>query len=77
MTGNVGHWLRRARNRISLKRGLRGVWIDVGAHHGEETRRHALLNPELKIYALEPNLSAVAKFDWPSPQLFRDPNGGC
>jgi FkbM family methyltransferase len=40
---------------------LKGTWIDVGAHHGETTLAFAYANPELKIYALEPNLTAAAK----------------
>lgn len=41
--------------------GMQGTWIDVGAHCGEMSLRWAERNPGLKIYALEPNLSAAVK----------------
>jgi FkbM family methyltransferase len=40
---------------------MRGTWIDVGAHHGENTLQHAAQNPGLRVYAIEPNLRAAAK----------------
>lgn len=61
VTERVGRWLRRAGSRLPLNRGVRGVWIDVGAHHGEETLKQALENPDLTVYAFEPNLAAAAK----------------
>lgn len=61
MTERFGRWLRRAGNRLPINHGLRGVWVDVGAHVGEETLKQALENPELKVYAFEPNLSAAVK----------------
>jgi FkbM family methyltransferase len=49
---------------------LEGTWIDVGAHHGETTLVSAILNPCLKIYALEPNLSAAAMLMGRAPNYF-------
>jgi len=39
---------------------MQGIWIDVGAHHGETTLGYANHNPGLTIYAFEPNLRAAA-----------------
>ena len=52
----VGHAFRRAGNKILTYRGIKGAWIDVGAHHGETTLEWAVRNPGLRIYAFEPNL---------------------
>src|SRR2546423_10311444 len=40
---------------------LSGVWIDVGAHLGAETLPAAKQNPELQVYAFEPNLKLAAE----------------
>jgi FkbM family methyltransferase len=48
--------------------GVKGVWIDVGAHLGETTLTCALENPGLTVYAFEPNLRAAASL------LSRAPN---
>jgi FkbM family methyltransferase len=40
---------------------MQGTWIDVGAHEGETTLHFARRNPNLRIYAVEPNLRAVAR----------------
>jgi FkbM family methyltransferase len=53
--------LRRARTEILSRRGIQGTWIDVGAHHGENTIEYAELNPGLKIFGFEPNLRAAVK----------------
>jgi FkbM family methyltransferase len=57
----AGHALRKIGTELLRRNGIEGTWIDVGAHQGETTLQCALLNPGLKIYALEPNLSAAAK----------------
>lgn len=49
---------------------LKGTWIDVGAHYGETTLPVASENPGLKVYALEPNLTAVAKLIGRAPNYF-------
>jgi FkbM family methyltransferase len=45
----------------SVGRGMKGTWIDIGAHAGELTLRYALDNPGLRIYAFEPNLRLAAR----------------
>lgn len=57
----VGRALRRAGNELLKRNSISGVWIDVGAHLGETTLGYANHNPNLTIYAFEPNLSAAAK----------------
>jgi len=56
VSNKLGRILRRAGDS-----GVEGTWIDVGAHLGETTLRQAALNPGLKVYAFEPNLTAAAK----------------
>ncbi len=63
----LGRALRKAGTEILRRRGITGTWIDVGAHHGETTLNDAKLNPGLTIYALEPNLTAVAKLVGQAP----------
>jgi len=36
------------------------VWIDVGAHRGETTFEHARSNPDLVVYAFEPDVSVAS-----------------
>ncbi len=55
----VGRALRKAGNEMLRRNGIGGTWVDVGAHHGEETLGYARLNPGLKVYAFEPNLRAA------------------
>jgi len=57
----VGRAIRTIGERIALRSGMTGTWIDVGAHEGETTLDAALQNPGLKVYALEPNLNAAAR----------------
>ncbi len=57
----VGRTLCRGGTKLLRRSGLRGVWIDVGAHHGETTLWHARQNPSLRVYAVEPNLTAASK----------------
>jgi len=52
---------RQWRQRRAFYQRLRGVWIDVGAHHGERTLLWAKANPHLTVYAFEPNLDAALK----------------
>jgi FkbM family methyltransferase len=65
----LGHAFRRLGNEILWRTGISGTWIDVGAHYGEMTLRAAHLNPALKVYAFEPNLSAVAKLAGRTPNF--------
>src|SRR5262249_1155991 len=57
----AGRVLRKLGTELLKRQGLTGVWIDVGAHHGETTIKYAFHNPGLKIYAIEPNLRAAIK----------------
>lgn len=57
----AGRILRKAGNELLRRNGLKGTWIDVGAHHGETTLGYANHNPGLRIFAFEPNLRAAAK----------------
>jgi len=57
---HAGHLLRRAGNELLKQASLKGIWIDVGAHHGEITLGYANLNPGLTVYAFEPNLRAAS-----------------
>ncbi len=52
----TGRALRRAGTELLRVVSPEGIWIDVGAHRGETTLHHALRNPNLKIFAFEPNL---------------------
>jgi FkbM family methyltransferase len=63
----VGQALRKSGTEILKRSGLQGVWIDVGAHHGEKTLPYARQNPGLRIYALEPNLEAAARLIGAAP----------
>jgi FkbM family methyltransferase len=65
----LGHAIRRLGNEILWRAGTTGTWIDIGAHHGETTLRRAHRNPGLRVYALEPNLSAVAKLAGRTPNF--------
>jgi FkbM family methyltransferase len=56
----AGRALRRAGTEILRRGGIQGIWIDVGAHHGETTLGYANHNPGLTIYAFEPNFRAAA-----------------
>lgn len=54
-----------------MKRGgIRGTWIDVGAHGGEATLQFAIQNPGIKVYAFEPNLCVAAKSVGQAPNYF-------
>jgi len=55
-----GRFLRSAGNHLLRKASLKGIWIDVGAHHGDVTLDSALRNPGLTVYAFEPNLQAAS-----------------
>jgi FkbM family methyltransferase len=57
----AGRVLRKAGYELLRYQGMEGVWIDVGAHHGEQTLGSASQNPGLRIYAFEPNLRPAAK----------------
>ena len=56
----AGRFLRRAGNELLKQASLKGVWIDVGAHHGEVTLAYAASNPALVVYAFEPNLRVAS-----------------
>src|SRR5579864_6236180 len=66
----VGRVLQNLGDRLVKAGGIEGTWIDVGAHRGETSLRWAKRNPGLKIYALEPNLSAAVKLMGRAPNYF-------
>lgn len=47
--------------RLARRRSYKHVWIDVGAHEGESTFPFAAAQPDLIVYAFEPNLRAAAR----------------
>jgi FkbM family methyltransferase len=57
----TGRLIQNLGNRLAEAGGIKGTWIDVGAHCGETSLRWALQNPGLKVYAVEPNLAAAVK----------------
>lgn len=59
-THQIGRVLQHAGNKLLRHGSGKGIWIDVGAHHGEVTLSHAVSNPALIVYALEPNLRAAS-----------------
>ncbi|MDY6843993.1 MAG: FkbM family methyltransferase [Thermodesulfobacteriota bacterium] len=46
-------------NKLLGYKGVRAIWIDVGAHLGEKTFQVAKENPSLIVYAFEPNLKVA------------------
>ena len=69
-TNLAGRALRRLGEALLKRNGIQGVWIDVGAHHVEETMGYARHNPGLQIYAVEPNLRAAARLMGRSANYF-------
>jgi FkbM family methyltransferase len=69
-TNLVGRALRRLGESLLQAGTIHGVWIDVGAHHGERTLGLARHNPGLRIFAIEPNLRAAAKLIGRSANYF-------
>jgi FkbM family methyltransferase len=57
----MGRVLRGLGEELIRRGGIKGTWLDVGAHHGEITLPQARGNPNLLVYAFEPNLRAAAK----------------
>jgi FkbM family methyltransferase len=60
-TNLAGRVLRRIGESLLSAGSIDGVWIDVGAHHGEKSLGVARHNPGLRIFAIEPNIRAAAK----------------
>jgi len=56
----TGRALQRIGTELQVRSGIKGTWIDVGAHHGEVTLWCAQQNPGLTVYAFEPNLRAAS-----------------
>lgn len=54
----VGLGLRKLGEKL-LTSGTRQVWLDVGAHQGETTFAAARRNPQLTVYAFEPQLEVA------------------
>jgi len=48
----------------------REIWLDVGAHLGEKTFAAASANPELRVYAFEPDLTTAAQLQGRLPNYF-------
>lgn len=57
----LGRIMQRTGLALSSYKGLRGIWIDVGAHLGQNTFGFALANPKLMVYAFEPNIEVAIK----------------
>ncbi len=55
----AGYLLGRVADRLQSQKKVSGVWLDVGAHLGELTFTFARRNPNLMVYAFEPNLSVA------------------
>src|SRR5271163_4604915 len=68
-TNWTGRVLRKLGTEILRRGGMQGVWVDVGAHHGETTIGYALHNPGLMIYAIEPNLRAAVRMVGHAPNF--------
>jgi len=58
---SIGRLLERAGRRLRRFGQRKQVWIDVGAHLGETTFDHANANPNLIVYAFEPNLKLAGQ----------------
>jgi len=65
----TGRALRRAGTEMLRRGGIKGIWFDVGAHHGEFTLSYANRNPGLTIYAFEPNLRAAVSLMGRAPNF--------
>lgn len=61
--------LRKIGTELLQRGGIKGTWIDVGAHHGEVTLDCAILNPGLRVYAFEPSLRAAASLIGRAPNF--------
>lgn len=67
--GSVATFLRKVHRKAlretfakwARSRKYRRTWIDVGAHEGENTFPYAAVNPNLLVYAFEPNLQVAAR----------------
>src|ERR1700732_4336080 len=57
----VGRLFQNLGGRLVEMGGVRGTWIDVGAHCGEISLEWAKRNPGLKVYAFEANVSVAAR----------------
>ena len=66
----AGRLLRRAGNALLKQASLKGIWIDVGAHLGENTLICATQNPEVTVYAFEPNLRVASSLFGLAPNYF-------
>lgn len=65
----AGRILRKVGTELLKHNGIKGTWIDVGAHHGEETLGYANHNPGLRIFAFEPDLRAAARMMGRAPNF--------
>jgi FkbM family methyltransferase len=65
----AGRVLRKVGSELLRRNGMEGIWIDVGAHHGEHTLGYANHNPGLRIYAFEPNLRPAVKMMGHAPNF--------
>jgi len=73
MVSNPIHWLGRSLRKLGTelmrRSSIEGTWIDVGAHQGHMTLWDARHNPDLKVYAFEPNLRAASKLIGSAPNF--------
>lgn len=73
MISNPIHWSGRAfrwlGTEIMKRSSTVGVWVDVGTCRGETTLSHARHNPNLKVYAFEPNLRVASHLVGSAPNF--------
>lgn len=58
---STGQLLERIGRRLRRHKQPKQIWFDVGAHLGEKTIYRAMANPNLTVYAFEPNLKLAAQ----------------
>jgi len=61
LANSIGRKIERAGRRLRGFGQPKQTWIDVGAHLGEMTFQFAAANPNLTVYAFEPNLKLAAQ----------------
>jgi len=66
----IGRGFHKAGRKLMDYRGLKGVWLDVGACKGEHCYSFALLNPSLRVFLFEPNLRSATRLFGMLPNFF-------
>ena len=65
----AGRAMRKAGTELLRRNGVKGTWIDIGAHQGESTLGYANHNPGLRILAFEPDFRSLAKMIGRAPNF--------